>query len=71
VGGTWKHVVVGSQLVQVLETLHGWTVDEHPAVLRQSDVAVDDVVYADLFGESCVWRLVLRGPIPHLFVVPA
>ena len=63
VSGSWKHVVVRSQLVKVFEPLHSRAVDKHPAVLRQTDVPVNDVVYADLFRKAWIRRLVLGWPI--------
>ena len=55
---TWEYVVIWPQVGNILESLHCWTVYKRPAVARQRDRSVDDIVKLLLLGrgdESSVW----------------
>ena len=42
-GGSWKYEVVWTQLVNVFQSLHLWSVNDHPAIAWQSDEVVNNV----------------------------
>ena len=39
-----ENQIVRAKLVDILEALHGWLVNERPAVMRQCDLVINDVV---------------------------
>ena len=42
--------VVGAKLVNVLESLHGWLIDESPAVVRQLNLIIHNIIDRLIFS---------------------
>ena len=61
VSRTWEHVVVRSELSDILQSLHCWLIHEWPAVTWQSYRPVNDVVQLHLLGRSHDTGLWVRG----------
>ena len=42
--------VVGAKLVDVLQSLHGWLIDESPAVVRELHLVIHDIIDRLIFS---------------------
>ena len=63
---TWEDHVVRAELVDVFESLHGRLINEAPAVVRESNLAVDDVIYSRVLSCCELLSLLLLDEIAAL-----